>query len=172
MVMLRFCVALEEPDVALTVKVAVPALVGVPEITPVFPLRESPSGREPEVTAHAAPEVLDERVAEYDSPAVPEGRLVVVMAMFVVGVLAVLMVMLRLFVVLAFPDTALTVNVALPDAVGVPEITPDVLSDNPEGREPELIDHDAFERLAARVALYDLPTVPAGRELVVMFIVV
>ena len=80
--------------------------------------------------------------------------------------------MLRLFVVLAFPDTALTVNVALPDAVGVPEITPDVLSDNPEGREPELIDHDAFERLAARVALYDLPTVPAGRELVVMFIVV
>ena len=82
------------------------------------------------------------------------------------------MVMLRLLVVLAFPDTALTVNVALPEAVGVPEITPDELSRKPFGSDPELTDHVAFERLAARVALYELPTVPAGRESVVIVIVV
>ena len=46
-----------EPSVALTVKVNVPALDGVPEIIPDDALRLNPSGRFPEATDHVSPDV-------------------------------------------------------------------------------------------------------------------
>ena len=81
-------------------------------------------------------------------------------------------VILRSRVTLAEPDVAITVKVDEPALVGVPEITPDELSDSPEGREPELIDHVAPEGVDARVALYDEFTVPEGRLVVVIVMLV
>ena len=64
-------------DAALTVKVDKPAAVGVPEIVPDV-LNVSPSGRVPLTIDQEAPETLAARVTEYAVPAVPEGRLSVV----------------------------------------------------------------------------------------------
>jgi len=46
-----FAVGVSE-SVTVTVKFAVPEAVGVPEITPVAPLRVRPAGKLPVVTAH------------------------------------------------------------------------------------------------------------------------
>ena len=73
---------------------------------------------------------------------------------------------------LTAPYVAITVNLDVPVPVGVPEITPDELSDSPEGSEPELIDHVAPEGVDARVALYDEFTVPEGRLVVVIVMLV
>ena len=51
--------------------------------------------------------------------------------------------MLRLFEALNEPDTAMTVNVDFPAAVGVPEITPELLSVKPAGSVPDETDHAA-----------------------------
>ena len=49
---------------------------------------------------------------------------------------------------------ALTVNVDVPDVVGVPEIVPVLaLSVNPAGSVPELTDHVTPDTLAANVAV-------------------
>ena len=50
----------------------------------------------------------------------------------------------------------------------MPEITPEVLMLNPDGRNPETKLHDAPEGFELRVAEYALPTVPAGRLVVVI----
>ena len=75
--------AAAESYTALTVNVNVPVLVGVPEIVPDV-LKVSPSGRFPDDTDHAAPDVLDVRAAEYAVPKMPEGSSVVVIV--IVGV--------------------------------------------------------------------------------------
>ena len=69
------------------------------------------------------------------------------------------------------PFTALTVNVEVPALVGVPEIVPVLaLSESPAGSDPELTDQVTPEVPDARVAVYDVPTLPDGREVVVMLI--
>src|SRR5579863_6784580 len=69
-----------EASVTLTVKVAVPAAVGVPEIAPA-PLNDNPAGRAPlatlQVSVPAPP--LDWSVALYAVPAVPPDKVVVLM---------------------------------------------------------------------------------------------
>ena len=63
------------------------------------------------------------------------------------------------------------VKLEVPDAVGVPVIAPDeAVRDSPAGRDPEEIDHVRGDvpPLAARVWLYEVPTVPFGRLAVVM----
>ena len=55
--------ALCEPDTALTVNVYVPAVVGMPLMTPVDWLRVSPAGKFPEITDHVTPERFAERVS-------------------------------------------------------------------------------------------------------------
>ena len=168
-VMLSSLVALFEPDVALTVKREVPAVVGVPEIVPEL-LSVSPAGRLPEAIDHVTADELAASTAEYDAPLVPDGRLVVVIVI-VVGVDPSLIVMLSSLVALFEPDVALTVKREVPAVVGVPEIVPELLSVNPAGRLPEAIDHVADE-LAASTAEYDAFTVPEGRLVVVIVITV
>ena len=64
------------------------------------------------------------------------------------------MVMLRVFSAFALPDTALTVKVEVPDAVGVPEMFPvEEFRVSPAGSAPELTDHTAPEMFAARAAV-------------------
>ena len=67
-------------SVTLTVKFEVPAVVGVPLITPVEALRERPAGKEPVRTLQARGGTPSEavRVAEYEAPTVPSGREAVV----------------------------------------------------------------------------------------------
>jgi hypothetical protein len=63
------------------VKLKAPAVVGVPEIVPVEALIASPGGNDP-VTLHEYgvwPPVAA-TACEYETPTVPDGRLVVVMA--------------------------------------------------------------------------------------------
>src|SRR3954468_23502549 len=66
-----------------------------------------------------------------------------------------------------FPSVAVTVKLAVPAPVGVPEIAPlDELSDKPPGNEPTLTDHvnDPDPPEAANVALYPTPTSPPGND--------
>ena len=77
-VMLNSFVAERAPDTTLIVNADVPVLPGVPDILPVMGLSVSPAGRLPDATDHIALAALHARVAEYDAPAVPEGRLAVV----------------------------------------------------------------------------------------------
>src|SRR5699024_6598082 len=65
--------------VTVTVKVNVPASVGVPEITPVLLSKDRPSGRESPVTLHSVGELSAVRVSVYAVPTVPSGRDAVVM---------------------------------------------------------------------------------------------
>ena len=78
-------------------------------------------------------------------------------------------VMLNDFSALTEPDSAFTVNVDVPAAEGVPLMTPvDELRLSPAGSEPEITDHLAPEMFDSRVAVYDVPTVAAGRDVVVI----
>ena len=52
-------VAEAAPDSALTVKVYLPEVDGVPVIVPVDALRFRPAGRVPELTDHVTPDVLE-----------------------------------------------------------------------------------------------------------------
>ena len=82
------------------------------------------------------------------------------------------MVMLKVLAAELFPLEALTVNVEVPADVGVPEITPAVVSESPAGRLPELRLHAALLTEEASCARYSVPAVPDGSEAVVMVIVV
>lgn len=126
-----------------------PVLVGVPEIAPDV-LNVSPDGRFPDDTVQVAPAVLDVRVAEYDVFTVPEGRLSVVIVIVGIG----LTVIESCFSADCESFTALTVNLDVPAVVGVPVIAPvEVLRVSPAGKEPEITDHVAPVRFAARVAV-------------------
>lgn len=139
-----------EPYTALTVNVEVPAVVGVPEITPDEGLRDNPAGRVPLITLQFAPVMLAASVAEYAVPTVPELRLVVVIVIEGIA----LTVIESCFSADCESFSALTVNVDVPVAVGVPVIAPvEVLSVSPVGRVPDESDHVTPERLAARVAV-------------------
>ena len=81
-------------------------------------------------------------------------------------------VMLNVLVPDALPLIALTVKLNVPVVVGVPEITPAVPRDSPPGNFPELTDHEALLTDEASRAEYAVPTVPDGREVVVIVIVV
>jgi|SRR5690348_3069877 hypothetical protein len=64
-----------------------------------------------------------------------------------------------------------TVKVAVPDEVGVPEITPVLASrESPAGGLPAVIDHKrgSVPPLACSLAEYEVPSTPAGNEIVEM----
>jgi hypothetical protein len=107
------------------------------------------------------------RVWLYAVPTVPPGREVVVIA----GASGAGLITMESALVPS-PATlrALTVKLAVSATVGVPEITPvEELSNNPAGRFPLLIDHVIdVSPVAVRVWLYAVPTVPPGREAVVI----
>ena len=79
--------------------------------------------------------------------------------------------MTMLSALVAFPAVfaALAVKLNVPAADGVPEITPLLFRLKPVGRLPTEIDHViGVVPVAARVWLYDCPTVPAGKVDVVI----
>ena len=62
--------------------------------------------------------------------------------------------MLNDFSALCEPDTAITVNVYVPDVVGVPVIAPvEALRVSPAGNVPEITDHVTPEIFAVRLSL-------------------
>lgn len=121
----------------------VSVVAGTPDITPVFPVRVSPDGRSPEVTVQeygAVPPVAA-RVAEYPMLTFPEGKEPVVI---VGGAVVPEVSMMTAKVAVAELDAAsvaFTVTDDVPAVVGVPEITPFEVRDNPAGRLPDDIAH-------------------------------
>ena len=92
---------------ALTVNVDVPAVVGIPLITPVLAFSVRPPGKLPALTLHVIEAVpVAARVWLYAVPTVPSGRLVVVM----VGAVALGFV----FTLIAVPSRYASLPVALP----------------------------------------------------------
>jgi hypothetical protein len=67
-------------------------------------------------------------------------------------------------------SVTLSVNIDDPDAVGVPEIPPPLLSAKPAGNVPAdtVQPYGASPPLAAALAVYEAPTFPPGIEVVVM----
>jgi len=139
--------------------------VGVPEITPVAPVRLSPGGREPADTdqVRGAVPPVDARVVEYAAPTVVLGSELVVIK----GAAATVIV--KGFVAEA-PTVSVTLIVKLPaGAVGVPLITPLGLRVKPVGSVPVTTDQVGVPVPPddARGAEYPAPTVAAGKEPVV-----
>jgi hypothetical protein len=167
--MLKLAVAVFEfASVTFTVKLAVPAVVGVPEITPAV-LSVSPAGK--------LPDEIDQLYGEdppvtcsvwlYAVETVPPGRLVVVTVNCeTTTILSVCVAALELV------SVTFTVKFAVPAVVGVPEITPAVFNVNPAGRLPDEIVHVYGEvpPVTCSVWLYAVETVPPGRLVVVTVI--
>jgi uncharacterized membrane protein len=156
-------------SVTFTVIEALPAAVGVPLICPAL-LSVNPTGNAPEDIdqLYGAVPPLAESVAEYAVPNCPPTKDEVVIWTGVAPAVAIAM--LKLFVMLCAGELAsvtLTVNEAVPAAVGVPLICPALLSVNPTGNAPEDIDqlYGAVPPLAESVAAYAVCTVPEGNEL-------
>ena len=157
-------------SVTCTVNDAVPAAVGVPEITPVDATRLNPAGNVPALTLQVYGVVppLACSVVEYAVPAVPPGSDVVVT---VGGCGAAATAMLKAFVPVLFAASfTCTVNDTVPAAVGVPEITPvDATRFNPAGNVPALTLqlYGVVPPLACSVVEYAVPAVPPGSDVVV-----
>jgi hypothetical protein len=129
-------------SVTVAVRLAVPAAVGVPEMIPVDAAKLSPAGRLPALIDHVygvVPPFACSTV-EYCELTVPEGRLEVVIAR-PVGETTIDNV--TDFVCAGLSESATdAVKLAVPLAVGVPEIRPvDVFRLRPAGRLPETKDH-------------------------------
>ncbi len=121
-------------SVTRAVKLEVPAVVGVPEISPVAALSVNPAGSEPVLLDHVYGGVppVAVKVCEYGMPIVSAGREAVV------TVRAGLIDMVNAWLAVArVLSRTVTVNPVMPRVVGVPEITPvEVLSIRPAGSEP------------------------------------
>jgi hypothetical protein len=120
----------------------VPVAVAVPEILPVWLLRDRPVGSPPEITPHvrgATPPVTP-RVRSYSWLKFPFGREVVV----ILGGAGLLIVIESCFVAVScgLPESrTLKVGEDVPVACGVPLITPEELRFRPAGKDPLLISH-------------------------------
>ncbi len=144
----RDCVAEPAEFCAVTVNVYLPVAVGVPEITPAL-LRVSPVGRLPDVTDHVMGVVpVEDKTALYAVPDVPEERLVVVIA-GLPGTVGAAIVIVKELDALPTEFVACTVNVNVPVAVGVPEISPEALSVRPPGSAPLVRLHEIVGAPAA-----------------------
>ena len=157
-------------SVTCTVNDVVPAVVGVPEITPVAATRLNPAGSVPALTLQLYGVVppLACSVAEYAVPAVPPGKDVVVTKG---GCAVVATTILSAFVAMLFPASlTCIVKDAVPAVVGVPLICPvELFSVRPAGKEPEMIAqvYGVVPALACSVVEYAVPTVPPGSDVVV-----
>src|SRR4029077_703859 len=148
----------------------VPAVVGVPEITPVDATRLNPAGNVPALTLQLYGVVppLACSVVEYAVPAVPPGNDVVVT---VGGCAVAATAILKAFVPVLFAaSVTCIVHDAVPAVVGVPEITPvDATRLNPAGSVPALTlqVYGVVPPLACSVVVYALPAAPPGNDVVV-----
>jgi hypothetical protein len=121
-------------SLAWTVKLVVPAVVGVPEIAPEL-LIANPAGRLPEDMVHVMVPTppLDCRLAVYAALTMPDGRVVVVMTS-----LGLMEMVNACFAVWGgvLESVAVTVKFVVPADDGVPEMSPEPLRVNPPGRFP------------------------------------
>ena len=156
-------VSLPKEFSALTVKLDVPVVVGVPEITPAE-LSVRPSGNAPLSSVHViVPVPVAESVWLYAVPTVPPGRESVVIA----G--AALTTIESAFISFPAGFVAFTSKLKVSSVVGVPEISPvEALSDRPPGSEPLSIPHVAVLPVATSVWLYAVPTRPSANAEVVI----
>jgi hypothetical protein len=123
----------------LAVKLAAPADVAVPVICPVVASSESPAGNEPDemLQVYAGVPPVACKFAEYTELVEACGSEDVVIDKVVCAAAATAMLNASVVVLLAASFT-FTVNDAVPDAVGVPEITPvEPVRLKPAGSEPE-----------------------------------
>lgn len=125
-------------SVTCTVRVALPALDGVPLMTPVVAERVRPWGKAPceivQVTGVAPPDCVS--VAEYGLATVPVGKLVVV----ITGLGLIVSCRLAVSVLLS-ESVTMTVNENVPGTVGVPVMTPEALNERPDDSAPPAKDH-------------------------------
>jgi len=152
-------------SVTVTVKLAVVALVGVPEMTPVAAASNSPAGKEPAVTDQVKGVVppITARVVAYAAPFVPlwSGDVVEITR---VGLIVKLK---ALDTVALAASVADRVKLAVAVAVGVPEMMPvAAASDSPAGKDPAAIDHvyGAVPPAPTSDVLYAVPLVPLGSD--------
>jgi len=163
----KLCVASGRmPLAAVIVPGNVPAVVGVPEIMPLL-LIVSPVGK-PEALNVIGAVPVAVHVKLYGRPTVP---VLTGIALVIVGATGDgLMTMEKLCVASgSVPLVAVIVPGNVPAVVGVPEITPLVLIDNPVGR-PEALNVIGAVPVAVHVKLYGTPTmpVPIGVALVIV----
>ena len=148
--------------VAVTVKLNVPAVVGVPEITPELE-RLSPDGGLPDHVIGVVPVAV--RVWEYAIPTVPLLRVVVVIVGLAVTVTE--KDSSSLYVVPWLRARIVKLNV--PVAEGVPEINPLLESSSPVGKVPLWrFQVNGAVPVACNCTLYAAPTVPLGKLVVVI----
>jgi phosphohistidine swiveling domain-containing protein len=154
---------------ALTVKLDVPTAVGVPEITPVVPARFKPVGNVPLPIVHViGVSPVAASVWLYAVPTVPFGNVAVVIVGAIPSPTAVI-VMDNGLVLFPAALVALTVKLDVPAVVGVPEITPVPARLKPAGNEPSILHVMGVSPVALSVWLYEVPTVPPGNVVVVIF---
>jgi hypothetical protein len=141
------------------VKLNVPATVGVPEINPLEAVKLKPPGSAPalRLQLYGAVPPLAVKVALYTVPCVPPvNEPVVILTGGIDALIVRLNALVAACAVGAVESVTFTVKLKVPEAVGVPEMTPlDAVKVNPEGSEPELILHvyGIVPPLAAIVAL-------------------
>jgi hypothetical protein len=147
--------------VALTEKEDVPAIVGVPEITPVSSMLK-PSGNGPLSCLHvmgASPVATS--VWLYSVPTAPFGNTVALI--IVGGTLPSAVGIVMESDLLLFPTAllAFTVKIAAPALVGVPKITPAVARVKPAGNAPLSMLHAmGASPVASSIWRYAVPTIP------------
>jgi hypothetical protein len=155
----------ELPSLTATVKLAVPVVVGVPEITPALDIVR-PAGSDPELMLQTYPGVpplaLSVALNAVPACALPSA------AEAIVSLLA--PTLIETTAVCICPGTALsftaTVKVEVPFVVGVPEITPALESVRPAGRLPEGSVHvyPGVPPVAESDALYAVPACAAASD--------
>lgn len=127
----------EPESVPFTVKLLVPAVVGIPVIAPVAAFKFNPAGKAPVVIDHVTAPVppVAPSVVLYAVPTVPFGRLVVETA----SAALIVIVSALVTVCAGEPESvAFTVKFAVPAAVGVPVMAPvAAFKFNPAGNAPD-----------------------------------
>ena len=159
-------------SVTVIVNVAVPLALGVPEITPA-PDSVSPAGKLPEASVNVYPGVPPVALSDalYGLPAWAEPNVVDAKPNAGGACVTASTTIESVTVWLCAGDEeseTVTLNVAVPLADGVPEITPPAESVNPAGRLPEVIDqlYPGVPPLAESDALYAVPLCAPGSPLV------
>jgi hypothetical protein len=164
------CTGLEE-SVTCTVKLDWPALVGVPLIFP-FVLKLRPAGNVPDVTVHEYGVVPPEAVSvvEYAVPSIPFGNEAVVIFSDAPEELMLIESGLVAFWIGKEESATCTVKLDWPAPVGVPLIVPPLLKLRPAGNAPDVSVHEygTVPPIAVSVDEYAVPTIPPGKEAVVI----
>ena len=159
-VIVYVCESDSVPFVAVTVNVYVPEVVGLPKISPLLDSAR-PSGISPEILDHVTPSMLTVSVTLYARPTIPPDSVSVII------VSVSIIVIVYDFEDDSVPFVAVTVNVYVPEVVGVPEIDPVLAFRLSHVGRPEA-DHVTPVVLAMSVALYSSPTLPPLSAVVVI----